>query len=283
VAGVGSGGAGGIDSGAVDGELSSVDALLTGVDAELANVDKPPTTRTESSTMRRILRTVAAISLATGLAAGLVVTLASPAQADGATLSRAKTELTRRIDLRLGALQRFDGALTAAALRADAASMVNDYRVFLLVGPKVRLTIVGDHEAYAADRLQTVHNTLADLVAKAKTAGKDVTQAEQDLAEMQAAIRQGQGGHGWSGRHAARHPARSGRRRDSGGGRGGTPGARRDPARPAHRSGRGEGRPRLPPEPVSPFPPRRRSALPTSGPRHLPWAHFRIGPSSVRR
>lgn len=175
--------------------------------------------------MKRFLRTLAAISLATGLAAGLVGTLASPARADDATtLSRAKTELTRRIDLRLGALQRFDGAVTAAAhltdahertlhsliaddlaglralrakvagettlaaLRADAVSMVNDYRVFILVGPKVRLTIVGDHEAAAAERLQTAHSTLADLVAKAKAAGKDVTQAEQDLADMQAAI-----------------------------------------------------------------------------------------------
>jgi len=163
--------------------------------------------------------------LAAVLAAGSVVLLATPAQADDATaVDRAKAEITRRIDLRLAALLRFEAALTAAAhltdahestlkdlvaddrtgltalktkvagettlaaLRADAASMVNDYRIFILVGPKVRLTIAADHQAAAVARLQTAHDNLATAVAQAKAAGKDVAAAEQDLADMQAAI-----------------------------------------------------------------------------------------------
>jgi hypothetical protein len=176
--------------------------------------------------LKRLFRVAALTAgLATVLAAGSMALLATPAQADDATaLARAKAEVTRRIDLRLAALHRFDGALTAAAhltdaheatlkdlvaddlagltalktkvagettlaaLRVDAVSMVNDYRVFILVGPKVRLTIAADHEADAATRLQTAHDKLADAVAQAKAAGKDVAAAEQDLADMQAAI-----------------------------------------------------------------------------------------------
>ena len=162
--------------------------------------------------------------IALALAATGVVAVASPAYADEPTLASAKAELTRRIDLRLAALKRDDAALvaakhltdahettlralvaqdttgltalktkvagetTAAALRADAASMVNDYRVFLLVGPKVRLTIAGDAEQDGITRAQTAHDKLVDLVAKAKAGGKDTTAAEQDLVDMQAAI-----------------------------------------------------------------------------------------------
>lgn len=172
--------------------------------------------------MNRVLRTI--VPLAVGLA--LAVTgVASPASAAAdTTLPVHKAEITRRIDVRLAALKQFDftinhakhitgdhklalhtlitsdidgltalkakvaGETTREALRADAASMVNDYRVFILVGPKVRLTIVGDSEVAAATRLQQAHDKLADLVAKAKAAGKDTAAAEQDLADMQAAI-----------------------------------------------------------------------------------------------
>ena len=139
-------------------------------------------------------------------------------------LDRAKAEVTRRIDLRLAALRRYGAAVnnarhltdaheatldaliaedaagltalrrkvagetTLAALRADAASMVNDYRIFILVRPKVRLTIAGDAEQAVIRRLSAAHGTLTDLVARAKAAGKDTAGAEQDLADMQAAL-----------------------------------------------------------------------------------------------
>jgi hypothetical protein len=172
--------------------------------------------------MRTVLRTAATLALA-GVA---LLGLATPALADDptATLAKAKAEVTRRIDLRLDALGRFDARLTSAkhlssdhkstlhdlvttdksglttlktkvagettlaAIRADAASMINDYRVFILVGPKVRLTIVNDAELAAIDKLRGVHATLSDLVAKAKAAGKDTAAAEQNLADMLAAI-----------------------------------------------------------------------------------------------
>jgi hypothetical protein len=175
--------------------------------------------------MRGILRTTATLAIAAAVATAGLLVVAGPAQADdSATVAKAKAEVTRRIDLRLDALRRFDTRLnsakhltgdhkstlhdliskdeaglgdlktkvadetTIAALRADAASMVNDYRVFILVGPKVRLTIVGDAEQAAIDKLRDVEKTLADLVAKAKAAGKDTAAAEQNLADMLAAL-----------------------------------------------------------------------------------------------
>lgn len=174
--------------------------------------------------MYRIRRTAsvwATIALAT---AGMLV-FAAPAQAaDGTAVTTLKAEITRRIDLRLAALTRFDqsltasapltdahqatlhdlvttdaaaltglkakvaGETTAAALQADAKAMVADYRVFILVGPKVRLTIANDAEVAAAVKLGKAHDTLATLVAKAKAAGKDTTAAEADLADMRAAL-----------------------------------------------------------------------------------------------
>jgi hypothetical protein len=173
--------------------------------------------------MKRVLRTLATLTVATAVAAAGLLAVGAPANADSATaVNRLKVEISRRIDLRLAALNRFDttisaakhlsdahqstvhtlitgdvsglqalktkvnGETTVAALRTDAASMVNDYRVFLLVGPKARLSIVGDTEDFAVGRLHTAHDKLADLVAKAKTAGKDTATAEQNLADMQA-------------------------------------------------------------------------------------------------
>ena len=151
-------------------------------------------------------------------------TRATGALAADEALDRAKAEVTRRIDLRLAALRRYGAAVdnarhltdaheatldtliaddtagltalrrkvagetTLAALRADAASMVNDYRIFILVRPKVRLTIAHDAEQAAIRRLSAAHGTLADLVARAKAAGKDTAGAEQDLADMRAAL-----------------------------------------------------------------------------------------------
>jgi hypothetical protein len=84
------------------------------------------------------------------------------------------------------------GETTLAAVKADADSMVNDYRVYLLVEPKVRLTITADiGSAIHADLVQ-VHDRLANAVAAAKKAGKDVGTAEADLADMDSQLQNAQ-------------------------------------------------------------------------------------------
>jgi phosphotransferase system HPr-like phosphotransfer protein len=174
----------------------------------------------------RLLRTTAFLGAATAV---LLAAAPSAAVAAPDDLTTLKAAVSARIDLRLAALSKDTAAITAAkhltdgdkstltslisadttamnslktkvagettaaGVKADATSMVNDYRIFILVGPKVRLTIAGDGEAAAITKLQTVHDKLADLVAKAKAAGKDTTAAEQDLADMAASITKAQG------------------------------------------------------------------------------------------
>jgi hypothetical protein len=163
----------------------------------------------------KLFRTVAV--LAAAILAGTLV--ATPAYADEG-VPRLKTELTRRLDLRLTALDRWDRVVegsqrltaehksalngiidenrteltalkseiaaddTLAELRAHAEEMVYQHRIFLLVGPQVRLTIAGDGQAKLLQRLRTLHGTLTQKVADA---GNDPA-AVTNLGEMDAAL-----------------------------------------------------------------------------------------------
>jgi hypothetical protein len=170
--------------------------------------------------MSRLIRTLVIVTMAA--TASLI---AAPAHAADTTgLDRLRAEVTHRIDLRLGALTRFDAHLTGAryltdthvttlrnlvatersgltelrttvagestlaALRADAKSMVQDYRVYLLVGRQVRLTGAADAGQRAISRLSDAYDRLADKLAQAKEDGADTTAAEANLAEGTAAL-----------------------------------------------------------------------------------------------
>ncbi|BCJ71415.1 hypothetical protein CS0771_09590 [Catellatospora sp. IY07-71] len=149
----------------------------------------------------------------------------SPAAADkAATLDAAKKLTTARIDGRLAmlkvsgvairnaarltdahqaALQKIIDAdlagltelrakvaaeTTVEAVRADARSMVEDYRVYLLVRPQVHLTVAADVESAALARLREAHGKLAEAVAAAKAAGRDIGDAEAKLAHLKAEL-----------------------------------------------------------------------------------------------
>jgi hypothetical protein len=176
-----------------------------------------------------VARTAAKVGLVATVAMAGLIAASAPALADDTTLPSLKAAVTARIDLRLAALAKdtveinaakhlsaadkstltglisqdtaglnslktkVAGETTAAGIKADATSMVDDYRIFILVGPKVRLSIAGDAEAAGLNGLQAAHDKLAGLVAKAKAAGTDTTAAEADLAAMAAAITKAQG------------------------------------------------------------------------------------------
>lgn len=145
--------------------------------------------------MNRILRTAAALlaALACTLVVAAPADAAPSARPSaGAGLDAAKNTVTARIDKRLEALKRFAGSVneakqlqpahrstltklisdsqsgltalrtkvlgetTTAAVKADAESMVFDYRVFMLTGPKVRLSIAIDTELAVIAKLRTV-------------------------------------------------------------------------------------------------------------------------------
>jgi hypothetical protein len=135
--------------------------------------------------MNRIARTL----IASAVAVGATVALAAPAHA-APTLDSAKQAVSVRIDKRLDAIKQYEttlgsagqvtaahkstltkllgdqrdgltalktklqGETTAAGVKADAQSMVYDYRVFILTGPKVRLTAAIDTELAAITKMR---------------------------------------------------------------------------------------------------------------------------------
>jgi hypothetical protein len=173
--------------------------------------------------MNRTVRTVVvAVSAAAALA--LVAGPAEAAPSPGAGLDAAKKLTDARIDGRLetlralstaiGGAQRLtsahksslqgivsadqtgltalrtkvDGETTVAAVKTDATSMVNDYRIYLLATPQVHLVIAADLETAAATALSQAADKLSAAIDAAKKAGKDTSKAEADLADLRTQI-----------------------------------------------------------------------------------------------
>lgn len=161
--------------------------------------------------------------LAAAVALGLTLVVSPPAYAaDG--LTEAKRAVTVRIDGRLATLRvlttavneakrltpshkstltnllgadtdgltalkaKVAGETTVAAVREDATKMVNDYRIYLLVVPKVHLAHALDLEAASIDALRQAYDKLSAAVAAAKGAGKDVGDADAKLADLNAQL-----------------------------------------------------------------------------------------------
>ena len=166
---------------------------------------------------------IAAATALTGVASA-GPTVADQTTTPDDALATLKVRVTHRIDLRLAALARLDRrvdraehltdenrdtlsalidedvagltelrgkvaqATTREELRADVQSMVHDHRIFVLVLPQVRLTLVADRELAAIDRLGAVHDKLAELIEKAEADGRDTGNAAVQLDAMQAQL-----------------------------------------------------------------------------------------------
>lgn len=74
---------------------------------------------------------------------------------------------------------------TVQSVRADEVTMVDNYRVYLLVAPKTHLSIVFDDEAAVITKLQTVYGTLSAALTKA---GGGTSAEQSQLADMQTQI-----------------------------------------------------------------------------------------------
>jgi hypothetical protein len=126
------------------------------------------------------LETLNALSLAVNNAEHLT-------SADRASLSSLiKSDVSGLTSLRT----KVAGETTVAAVRADAVAMVDDYRIYLLVAPKVHLTNAFDIESAAAATLQKLHDKLAARVAGSPGGGTAVE--KQELADLQTQIQAAQ-------------------------------------------------------------------------------------------
>jgi len=81
-----------------------------------------------------------------------------------------------------------DGETDATALRADLKQIATNFRIYVLVVPKTAEVIAADAELAAVSRLTTVESRLQARIDVDAAAGKDVTQAQSDLAAMQAKV-----------------------------------------------------------------------------------------------
>ncbi len=81
-----------------------------------------------------------------------------------------------------------DGETNVTALRADLKQIVTNFRIYVLMAPKTAEVIAADTELAAVTRLGTVESRLQARIDADNAAGKDTTQAQSDLAAMQAKV-----------------------------------------------------------------------------------------------
>jgi hypothetical protein len=100
--------------------------------------------------------------------------------------------LSSEIAGEVGDLTSLRGAIDAqtriAPLKIELVQIVTDYRVYLLVGPQVRLTIAADSELALKPHFDQLATTLAGRIAVAAAKGKDVSAAQASLDAMNAAV-----------------------------------------------------------------------------------------------
>lgn len=103
-----------------------------------------------------------------------------------------KTTLTSEVAAEINDLTalkvKLDAETTPAAAGADAKSIIDDYRVYALIVPKVALVRVADDQQVVESRLVTAVNKLQTHVTAAKTAGKEVSDLQSKLDDAMAKI-----------------------------------------------------------------------------------------------
>lgn len=82
---------------------------------------------------------------------------------------------------------------TVSAAQADAQSIINGYRVYALVGPKINLIRTADDQQVAEAKLSDLATKLQTRITAAKTAGKNVTSLQSGLDSMNSHISTAQG------------------------------------------------------------------------------------------
>ncbi|MCZ7526812.1 MAG: hypothetical protein M5U14_10785 [Acidimicrobiia bacterium] len=83
-----------------------------------------------------------------------------------------------------------EAAADAATLRELCPKIVFDYRVYVLEVPTVHLTLGADKADFVVGRLTDASTLLADAIAAAQAAGKDVGDAPALLADLDAKVAQ---------------------------------------------------------------------------------------------
>ena len=86
-----------------------------------------------------------------------------------------------------------DAETSIPALKTEIARIATDFRVYVLVGPQVRLVTAADALPAAQAAFAKIDTTLTGRIAAAKAAGKDTAAAQADLDAMNKAVTQAVG------------------------------------------------------------------------------------------
>ena len=176
--------------------------VITVPAAAWAGPSRPVSSSPSDSTRPRgVPRDTTLEALRTRCLAAIDVRLPALAAARSAVADNARvtddhqSALTANLDETAGRLRDLATLIKAdtdpAALRDHCRSIFEDNRVFALVLPRVRLVVGADSATDAGAKLNDVAGKLADAIAKAEAAGRDVHQAKLDLDTMKAQIASG--------------------------------------------------------------------------------------------
>jgi hypothetical protein len=183
----------GADTGPVtETDVAEVDLVLHRLDNELDRLDSDLATG-EGDTQQVVLEK--AKSLASGAITRRLLALRdliTAAKSITRLTDAERAALTNQLQDQVNGLTtlnaKIQGDPDPATVRADAARIVTDYRVYVLTIPKARGMVAVDIELMAADRLGKLADRLAAAIDQAAAKGKDTTTAQADLTALRARL-----------------------------------------------------------------------------------------------
>jgi hypothetical protein len=114
--------------------------------------------------------------------------ISSAAKLNAADRNTLSSEVTTETSGLTALKTKLDADTTVADARADAQSIIDGYRVYALVVPKVNLVKTADDQQVAEDKLSVLATKLQSRIDTAKTAGKNVTSLQNGLTAMSGKI-----------------------------------------------------------------------------------------------
>jgi hypothetical protein len=105
--------------------------------------------------------------------------------ADRASLS---SEISTEVDGLNGLKTKLDADTTVSDAKTDAQSIIDGYRVYALIVPKVSLVKTADDQQVAEGKLSALSAKLQARITAAQTAGKNVTSLQTELASLNSKV-----------------------------------------------------------------------------------------------
>ena len=120
--------------------------------------------------------------------AGLSSTIAGATKLSASDKAALSSEVSSEISGLNSLKTTLDAETTVAGAKTDAQSIINDYRVYALVVPKVMLVRAADAQQVAESKLSTLAAKLQTQITTDKTAGKDTASLQTSLDDMTSKI-----------------------------------------------------------------------------------------------